>query len=666
LKPVRKSGERDTAASPDAIRPKEEIVKLFEPIEIRGMRLKNRLYMASMVAVGLKGPNAIEFYVERAKGGVGAITTQYVTEWKWVLEEVDELRPLTDAVHEAAPDCRIALQPGPVIHDEGTWPMPAGMTSPSGLYPKATHVAMTEGIFDIPFKPREMSKEEIRWCVETMAKAVVNQKRVGFDYVEFHGSHGYLLRQFFSPIDNQRTDEYGGSLENRMRFALETVRASRAAVGDDFPIFYKLPAIEGDFGGITLDESCRFAIELEKAGVDALAVTIGVNSHPRGYRNAVVPLYSEFPRGSFVDYAGEVKKWVDIPIIAIGRITEPAQAEEILASGKADMIGMGRTLIADADWPNKAATGRWGEIRPCLSCNCCLDHHFPGSNLAGLRCAINPYAALEDQLQITPAEKKKKVLVVGGGPAGMEAAKTAAERGHDVTLCEQSESLGGMLIPASKPPHKEDLEKLRQYQSMELMRTGVKINRGQSVDEVYVKSLKPDAVILATGAQPTTLNIPGADNANVFDAVDVLNGKPVQVDRVAVIGGGLVGCETAEYLTAQGKRVVIVEMLDEMGADIFLTTRSAIVQKLKEMAILTETGAKAVEFNQEGVVVERAGQRETIPAQAVVLAVGLEPVENLSQRLEGQVDEIHVVGDCADARRIRDAIHEGARAGREV
>jgi 2,4-dienoyl-CoA reductase-like NADH-dependent reductase (Old Yellow Enzyme family)/thioredoxin reductase len=642
------------------------MVKLFEPIEIRGMRLKNRIYMASMVAVGLYGPKAIQFYVERAKGGVGSITTQYVTEWNWMLEDADDLIPLTEAVHRAAPDCKIALQPGPVIHDEGVFHMPAGMTSPSGPYPKATHVAMTEGIFDFPITAREMSKEEIDACLETMATGAANQKRVGFDYIELHGTHGYLLRQFFSPIDNRRTDEYGGSLENRMRFPLETVRAVRAATGDDFPIFYKLPAVEGDFGGITLDESCRFAIELEKAGVDALAVTIGVSSHARGYRNSVVPLYSDFPYGSFVDYAAEVKKWVSIPVIAIGRISEPGFAEDILASGKADMIGMGRALIADAHWVAKAATGRWGEIRPCLSCNCCLDHHFPGSGLSGLRCSINPYAALEDELEITPAKKKKKVLVVGGGPAGMEAAKTAAERGHEVTLCEESESLGGMLIPASKSPHKQDLEKLRRYQAMELMRTGVEIIRGQSVDEAYVKDMRPDALILATGSEPMPLDVPGAENGNVFGAVEVLNGEPVHADRVAVIGGGLVGCETAQYLTARGKCVTIIEMLDQMGADIFLTTRSAILQKLKEKGILTEVGAKAVKFDKEGVVVERGGKRETIPADAVVLATGFKPKEKLAEALGGQIDETHVVGDCAGPRKIRDAIHEGARAGREV
>jgi 2,4-dienoyl-CoA reductase-like NADH-dependent reductase (Old Yellow Enzyme family)/thioredoxin reductase len=641
-------------------------MKLFEPIEIGGVRFKNRLYLSSMVAVGLWGPNAIEFYVARARGGVGATTTQYVTEWSWILERADELRPLTDAVHEAAPDCKIALQPGPVIHDEGTWPMPAGMTSPSGSYPKATHVAMTEGIFDIPFNPREMSREEIHWCVEKSAEAAVNQKRVGFDYIELHGTHGYLLRQFFSPIDNRRSDEYGGSLENRMRFPLEIVRSIRAAAGDGFPIFYKLPAVEGDFGGITIDDSCRFAVELEKAGVDALAVTIGVNSHPRGYRNSVVPLYSDFPRGSFVEYAAEVKKWVDIPVIAIGRITEPDFAEDILQAGKADMIGMGRTLIADPDWPVKTATGRWGQICPCLSCNCCLDHHFPGAEVHAMRCAVNPYAALEDQLQITPAKKKKKVLVAGGGPAGMEAAKTAAERGHDVILCEASESLGGMLIPASKAPHKEGFETLRRYQYMELVRTGVEIRRDQAVDEALVEEMKPDALIVAAGSEPIRLDLPGVDKGNVFGALEVLNGTSVPGDRVAVIGGGLVGCEAAQYLVARGKRVTIVELLDEVGADIPITTRSAVVENLKEAGIRTEVSVRAVEFTEEGVVVEGDGEQRVVSADATVVAAGLKPRQDLAEKLEGRVKEIHVVGDCARVRRLLDAVHEGARAGREV
>jgi len=641
-------------------------MKLFEPIEIGGVRFKNRLYMSSMVAVGLWGSNAIEFYVARARGGVGSITTQYVTEWSWILEKADTLKPLTDAVHAAAPDCKIALQPGPVIHDEGQFPMPAGTTSPSGEYPKATHVAMTEGIFDFPFNPREMSKEEIRWCVEKSAEAAVNQKRVGFDYIELHGTHGYLLRQFFSPIDNRRTDEYGGSLENRMRFPLEVVRSIKAAVGDGFPIFYKLPAIEGDFGGITIDESCRFAIELERAGVDALAVTIGVNSHPRGYRNSVVPLYSDFPPGSFVEYAAEVKKWVNIPVIAIGRITEPDFAEDILQAGKADMIGMGRTLIADPDWPVKAAAGRWGQIRPCQSCNCCLDHHFPGAEIVAMRCTVNPYAALEDQLQITPAETKKSVLVAGGGPAGMEAAKTAAERGHSVVLCEASESLGGLLVPASKAPHKEQVEKLKRHQYMELVRTGVEIRMGQAVDEAFVQEMKPDVLIIAVGSKPVRLDLPGEQGGRVFGAIEVLNGAPVPGDRIVVIGGGLVGCEVAEYLVARGKRVIIVEMLDEIGADIPVTTRTAVVENVKEAGILTEVSARAVEVTEEGVVIECGGEKRAVCADATVVAAGLKPRQDLATKLEGKVKEIHAVGDCVKVRKLRNAIHEGARAGREV
>jgi NADPH-dependent 2,4-dienoyl-CoA reductase/sulfur reductase-like enzyme len=283
-----------------------------------------------------------------------------------------------------------------------------------------------------------------------------------------------------------------------------------------------------------------------------------------------------------------------------------------------------------------------------------------------LRCAINPFAAFEDQLQITPAKKKKKVLVAGGGPGGMEAAKTAAERGHDVVLCEASESLGGMLIPASKAPHKENFEKLARYQYMELARTGVEIRRGQAVDEALVDELKPDVLIVATGSEPLRLDVPGAENGNVFGALEVLTGVSVPGERVAVIGGGLVGCETAEYLVARGKRVTIVEMLEQIAADIPVTTRSAVTENLKEAGIRTEVSARAIEFTEEGVVVERDGETFVVRAEAAILAVGQKPKQDLAEKLEGRVKEIHVVGDCAGVRRMRDAIHEGARAGLEI
>jgi NADPH-dependent 2,4-dienoyl-CoA reductase/sulfur reductase-like enzyme len=286
--------------------------------------------------------------------------------------------------------------------------------------------------------------------------------------------------------------------------------------------------------------------------------------------------------------------------------------------------------------------------------------------LTALRCAVNAYAALEDEFKITPAEAKKKVLVVGGGPAGMEAARTAAERGHEVVLAEASDSLGGWLAPASRPPFKRDLEYLRRHLTMDVMRTGVQVETGQEVDEAYVKSMKPDAVIVATGSAPITLDVPGADGENVCIATDVLNGQKVEGERVVVVGGGLVGCETAQYLAAQGKRVAVIEMLDQIGADILITTRSAVVQKLKENAVRTDVNTKAVEVTPEGVVVEKNGSKETFAADAVVSAVGLKARSELADKLKGLVDEVHVVGDCVSPRKIRDAIHEGAKAGREV
>lgn len=636
-------------------------MKLFEPLKVRGITLKNRIYMLSMGRPGQVGDMAVNYYVARAKGGVAAITAGLVPTWERVLDNIDDMKPLIEAVHHAASDCKIAIQA-----------LPYYLGTDKIIVPSVPLHGATLKAFPL-VEPVAMSKEEIKQYVERLAQSAYRQIRAGFDYIEVHGTHAYLLRQFFSPLDNHREDEYGGSLDNRMRFPLECVKAIRAAVGDDVPIFCKIPAHEPEEQGITLDESARYAIELEEAGVDVLVITIGMGSHARGYMNSVCPIYSYLRPGSFVDYAAFIKRHVSIPVAAVGKISKPEMAEAILQEGKADIVGMGRQLIADPDWPNKVASGAWGNIRPCLYCNACVDRTYKGEDTQvpdftqnGLACTVNAQSCLEVPNQILPTSRPKKVLVLGGGPAGMEAARIAAIRGHDVTLYEKANYLGGTLRIASKPPTKENLNDFIRYLSLELRRTGVKVRLAEAVDADTVDKEKPDAVVVATGAYPRRLKIRGANGKNVAVADDVLAGRVHTGRKVLVVGGGQVGLEAAEFLATQGKAVILIEMLPEAGEGIFPTLRPAAVQMAKEAGVIMYLNCQPQEIVEGGAWINVAGTRKFVRVDSVVLAVGRESNNALWEQLQGKVPELHIIGDSVSPRTIRDAVHEGHRVGRTL
>jgi 2,4-dienoyl-CoA reductase-like NADH-dependent reductase (Old Yellow Enzyme family)/thioredoxin reductase len=631
-------------------------MKLFEPLVVRDMVLKNRIVMPPMlVGVGYRGQRARSYYGERAKGGVAAITVAgtsvdlFVSDEAWgrpggVVAFLEGAHWLTETVHQAGAKIGVQLWYG------NRFPAGAGEADGRG----AAVAPSPRG------EMRALTISEIEEIISRFARGAAQAKEIGFDYAEIHGAHGYLVCQFFSPADNHRTDKYGGNLAGRMRFGTECVRAMRQAVGEHYPLFFRLGAWEDRPDSITIDDSTKFGVELEKAGVDVLDISVGATTQPGS--SAISG--AEEPEGTLVPYAAAIKKKVGVPVIAVGRIKTLAFAESVLKEGKADLIAVGRQLIADPFWPQKVAEGKEDEIVPCISCNVCMDTGPRGS---GLRCSVNASVTRELEYQIKPAEKPKKIIVVGGGPAGMEAARVAAQRGHQVTLYEKKDKLGGQLLVASMAPYKDEIANLTRYLTSQLDKAGVKVKLGTGATAGLIQRRKADAVVIAVGASPIVPeDLSGLKGQNVISALDVLTGAKEAGQRVVVIGGGMVGCEAAELLAQKGKKVTILEMLDEIGSDIGVSNKRTVLHRLQNAGIEMATRTKAQEITKRGVRATQNKSPRVFEADTVVLAVGFTPNTSLAQKLEGKVSALYSIGDCAEPRKIVDAIDDGARVGREV
>ena len=653
-----------------------DVTKLFEPGKIGRLTIKNRIAMAPMGIIGLVeadgsiSQRGIDYYAERAKGGTGLIITGLcfpTLDIEFSRQEGERAHPMFRAdIPEVIPRMRELVE---AVHQHGAKiaiQLTAGLGrvgNPRAATREADIVgpSVLPNVWNLKVMTRELSTEEVEKLVRSFWRAAEIVRDGGFDAIELHGHEGYLMDQFTTSLWNKRTDKYGGDLDGRLRFPLEIIEGIKDKAGKDFPIIYRYAIKHYIEGGRDVEESLDIARRLESAGVDALHVDAGCYDdwywpHPPNHQ----------PPGCMVDMAQAVKKVVKIPVITVGRLGYPELAENVLREEKADFVALGRPLLADPEWPLKVKEGMLEDIRPCLGCHDgCMDRIMRGLYLS---CAVNPATGNEKELTIRVADKPRSVLVVGGGPGGMEAARVARLRGHKVTLCEKGSSLGGHLIPGSVPKFKQDVKWLRDYYETQLSKLGVNIEFGKAITAELVEGMKPDVVIVATGSTPIVPQIPGIEKGKVVTAIDVLLGKKEVGETVVVAGGGLVGCETALYLAEKGKRVTIVEMLERILRDVFESNRQYLFKMLAENSVCVLTESSLGRVTDEGAVIinKRRRYEAELKADTVVLALGLKPEKDLFKALEGKVAEIHSIGDCQEPRRIMDAVWDAYNTARLI
>lgn len=471
--------------------------------------------------------------------------------------------------------------------------------------------------------------------------------------MEIHGAHGYLINEFLSPNSNHRNDEYGGSVEKRRRFPLEVVDAIRRRVGPDFPLIYRITSEEFLPDGLTIEDTAAFSKVLVEHGINAINVsgsTYVANRTSSG---------SDDILGVYVENAATIKKTINsaVTVMVANRIKTPKFADDVIANGKADMIVTGRALLCDADFYNKAKNGQADEIRTCLSCNHCISELMAGVPIS---CACNPLTGHEIEYDLhIPAQTRKKVLVVGGGPGGMEAANIAAVKGHSVTLYEQSDHLGGNVIPATKPPYKSEMMYIIDHLTYMLNKNKVNIKLNTKVDMNIINMEKPDVVILASGSLPIVPEIPGIDNDYVVSAEDVLFERKAVGNKVVVIGGGMVGVETAEFLEHQNKEVTVIEMLDEILSDMSPVLKAGLQVRVSNSNIKIMTGQKVLEIKENAVITDKQAIEGS---DTIVIAIGYKPNNELIPQLQESSVNYKVIGDAVKARRIYQAVKEGFEA----
>lgn len=639
-----------------------DFARLFSPIRIGKLELPNRVVFAATSSEladrdGFVFDDMAEYYAERARGGTGLIVVEatYVEQEGKRLHHnamlhddkyISGMRKIADAVHAAGG--KIALQ----LNHGGRESIP----EISGSVPLAPSPVPSQfNAVGEPVMPKELTVADIQRIVRRFVEASIRTREAGYDAIELHGAHGYLIGQFLSPDVNLRQDEYGGSLEGRARFYVQLIQAIKKALGNDYPIICRMNGRDHSPAGLELDEAVEIAAILEEAGADSISVSGGIHSS-RPYR--IVPGMG-VERGCYVSYSEAVKKRVHVPVMTVGRITTPGLADDILAKGQADFICLSRPLIADPHFAAKAKGGKAEQIVPCIACNECLAtiHHHKG-----IACTVNPMVSRELELKplLAQTPAPKRVAILGAGAAGMSAAVTAAKRGHEVHLFERDSVLGGQLNLAHTPPHREEIKNALDYFSAEVKRLNIDVRLNSSLGVDEARALDPDAIIVAAGAESRVPDIPGADLPHVMLGWRVLAGREVPGGNCVVIGGGLVGVEVADYLAERGKKVALV-VRSEMLKKAVHADRVYFLDRIASLDIEVFTHTDVVDIGPDFVTIQPANrmQRRLTGVDHVIFCTGYEPRRAESDQLAALGLPIHYVGDVLGSRKFFEAIEEG-------
>jgi 2,4-dienoyl-CoA reductase-like NADH-dependent reductase (Old Yellow Enzyme family)/thioredoxin reductase len=638
---------------------------MLQPFRLGSLTLPNRVVMTTVklgygTGKGEVTDRHVAFYVRRAQGGVGLIASEsmYVQRNGRELPtqlsiHVDELVPglqrLTEAVHAAG-----GMMMAHINH--------AGRAANPKLVSAGELISASEVLCPAnQVIPRALTRGEIPEVVAAFGAAARRVREADFDAIEIPFSHGYLIHQFLSPHTNQREDGYGGTFENRLRLGRQVISVVREQVGSDFPIVVRLNANDYVEGGLNLEDAVEIARDLEALGVNAVSVTSGTMCD-------TVPfcLYpSGTPKAHLLPMAARIRETIGLPVIVAGRIRSPAVAREALAAEQTDLIGLGRPFLADPDWVRKIQGGDEEAILLCAACHQgCLAQLRKGE---GTHCMFNPLTGRESEIKLTKAERPRRVMVIGGGPAGLESAYVAALRGHQVSLYEQEDRLGGQFHLAARAPYKEEFLDVIRYLSLMVERARVDVRLDTRVTPQMVANVHPEVVVVATGGIPLTIPFPGLNETHWLLASDLLEGTGrVETPSAVVIGGGLVGLEVADLLASQNKRITVIEMLPDVGGDMDLLARAMLLGRLQKQNVTIHTSTKVTRLARDTAFARQNDGEIQFPIETVILAVGVRPNRELVEALEQSGLEMYVIGDAVQPRKALEAIWEGFEVGLRV